>query len=107
MKLLSKTLTELGIEFTFPLEIKDANGKRTYYENSKDYWAKWGHDDKGHLTYYENSDGFLRYWERDANGKATYYKDSSGVKSGTPRSAKTCEGKVVEIDGIKYELKAL
>ena len=26
MKLLSETLTELGIAFTFPIEIKDANG---------------------------------------------------------------------------------
>ena len=29
------------------------------------------------------------------------------VEEGTPRSAKTCEGKVVEVDGIKYKLTAL
>ena len=37
----------------------------------------------------------------------SYYENSDGYKEGTPRSAKTCEGKVVEVDGIKYELKAL
>ena len=65
MKPLSETLTELGIAFTFPIEITDSNGYATYYENSY------------------------------------------GTKEGTPRSAKTCEGKVVEVDGIKYKLTAL
>ena len=65
MKKLSETLTELGIAFTFPIDIKDAKGNMTYFE------------------------------------------DSYGTKQGTPRSAKTCDGKVVEVDGIKYKLKAL
>ena len=34
MKKLSDTYKELGIAFTFPIEIKDANGNQTYYENS-------------------------------------------------------------------------
>ena len=86
MKALSETLTELGIAFTFPIELKDANGKTTYHEDSDGYWYKY---------------------ERDAKGNWTYYEDIEGDKRGTPRSAKTCEGKVVEIDGIKYELNAL
>jgi len=86
MKKLSETLTELGIEFTFPIEIYDAKGKVTYYQISNDCWQRW---------------------ERDANGNVTYYEDSDGLKEGTPKSAKTCEGKVVEVDGIKYELKAI
>ena len=86
MKPLSETLTELGIAFTFPIEITDANGYETYYENSYGDWERC---------------------ERDANGHETYYEDSDGLKAGTPKSAKTCEGKVVEVDGIKYELKAL
>ena len=65
MKPLSKTYKELGIAFGFPIEIKNALGDHTYYENS------------------------------------------SGVQRGTPKSSKTCEGKVVEVDGIKYKLKAL
>ena len=86
MKLLSETLTELGIAFSFPIEIYDAKGKLTYYENSNDDWERY---------------------ERDAKGYETYYENSEGVKQGTPKSAKTCEGKVVEVDGIKYKLKAL
>jgi len=37
----------------------------------------------------------------------TYFENSSGTKRGTPRSTKTCDGKVVVVDGIKYKLKAL
>ena len=107
MKKLSETLTELGIAFTFPIEIKDANGKNTYYENCEDFWYKYERDANGNPTYYEDSDGCWYRREYDANGKATYYKDSDGIQRGTPRSAKTCEGKVVEVDGIKYKLTAL
>jgi hypothetical protein len=86
MKKLSETLTELGIAFSFPIEIKDAGGNVTYFENSNGYWEKY---------------------ESDTNGYATYYENSRGTKQGTPRSAKTCDGKVVVVDGIKYKLKAL
>jgi hypothetical protein len=86
MKKLSETYKKLGVAFTFPIEIRDANGKVTYYEDSNRFWAKW---------------------ERDDNGNQAYYEDSNGLKHGTPKSAKTCEGKVIEVDGIKYELKAL
>ena len=86
MKKLSETLKELGIAFSFPIRINDANGKLTYYENSGKEWTKR---------------------ERDTYGNLTYYEDSYGIKRGTPRSAKNCEGKVVEVDGIKYKLTAL
>jgi len=85
MKLLSETLTELGIAFSFPIIIKDDKVKATYRE---------------HISGWER-------WEYDAKGNETYFESSTGYKKGTPRSAKTCEGKVVEVDGIKYELKAL
>lgn len=86
MKKLSETLTELGIAFTFPIEINDANGNDTYYEDRNGYWYRI---------------------DRDANGYETYYENSNGYKDGTPHSAKTFEGKVVEFDGIKYKLTAL
>ena len=107
MKPLSKTYKELGIAFTLPIEIYDANGKLTYYEDSVDYWHRYERDAKGRFTYYEDSDDYRCRWERDANGKVTYYEDSEGVKWGTPKSAKTCEGKAIEVDGIKYKLTAL
>jgi hypothetical protein len=85
MKLLSETYKELGIAFTFPIEIRDTKGRRTYFEDSKGYWFKREYDSKGNLTYYENS---------------------KSSKRGTPQ-IQTFDGKVVEIGGIKYELKAL
>ena len=85
MEKLSDTYKKLGIDFAFPIVIEDANGNQTYYELSDGYWSRS---------------------ERDAIGNRAYFEDSEGLWLGTPRSA-TCEGKVVEVDGIKYKLKAL
>jgi len=118
MKPLSETYKELGIEFTFPIEIVGTNGNQTYcedssgycekyewddngrakyFEDSDGYWARFERDAEGRPTYHENSDDYWQKWERDANGDVDYYEDSTGVKRGTPRSAKTCEGKVDEM----------
>ena len=83
MKPLSETYKKLGIDFTFPIEIKDANGNTTYYEASNGRWYRREYDNKGNRTYHGNS---------------------SGICIGIPRS-ESCDGKVVEIDGQKYELK--
>ena len=85
MKPLSDTLKELGIAFSFPIEIKDANGKETYYEDSEGFWRKY---------------------EYDCDGKETYYENSYGYKKVTPRS-QACDGKVIEVDGKKYKLTEL
>ena len=127
MKLLSETYKELGIAFAFPIYIKDADGKETYFEYSDNYWFRKEYDSNGNQTYYENSNNYWTKREYDSNGKVTYFEDSDnywykkeynsdgnmtyfensdGDKNGTPKS-KTCEGKVIEVDGIKYELKAL
>ena len=107
MKKLSETYKELGIAFTFPIEINDSNGYVTYHEDSSDYWYRYKRDANGYVTYFENSSDFWERWEHDANGYVTYFENSDGFKEGTPKSSKTCEGKVVEVDGIKYKLKAL
>ena len=107
MKKLSETLTELGIAFTFPIEIKDANGNETYYEDSGDYCCKREYDANGYETYFEDIDDYWHRCERDAKGNVTYFENYKGFKGGTPKSSKTCEGKVVEVDGIKYKLTAL
>ena len=128
MKLLSETYKELGIAFSFPIEIMEANdrvtyfedcdgfcrkyeydtnGEQTYYEDSTGYWWKSEYDSNGNETYCENSTGYWHRYEYDANGNETYYETSTGYKRGTPKSSKPCEGKVVEVDGIKYKLKAL
>jgi hypothetical protein len=128
MKPLSETYKELGIAFTFPIEINDAKGNRTYVEGSEGYWCRWEYDANGNKTYFEDWEDYWCRWECDANGNKTYFEDwedywcrwecdakgnrtyfedSEGYKCGTPKSSKTCEGKVVEVDGIKYKLKAL
>ena len=91
MKKLSETYKELGIDFSFPIEITDAEGNRTYYETSFDYWRKY---------------------EYDADGKVTYFEDSDGLKKGTPKSAKTCElvtnyDEVQELKGQIIELRKM
>lgn len=127
MKKLSKTYKKLGIEFTFPIEIKNADGKETYYEDSEGYWYRWEYDADGNQTYYEASDGYWSkreydsngketyfetsngYWckrEYDADGNETYYETSNGGKIGTPKS-QSCDGKVIEVDGKKYKLQEL
>ena len=86
MKPLSEIYKELGIAFSFPIEIEDDDGNETYYEDSDGYWERFERDDNGYATYYENSDDYWRRRELDANGIATYYESSSGYKRGTPKS---------------------
>ena len=118
MKPLSDTLKELGIAFTFPIEIKDADGNmtydefsggywrkqeydadgnETYYEDSKGYLCKIEYDSKGNETHFENSDGYWRKKEYDSDGNETYSEDSDGYKTGTPRS-QSCDGKACNDD---------
>jgi len=106
MKKVSETYRELGIKFTFPIEIEDANGNWTYYETSDGYWRKREYDANGKITYYERSDGYWEKREYDSKGNQTYYETSDGYKKGTPLS-QSCDGKVIEVDGKKYKLLEL
>jgi len=107
MKKLSETLTELGIAFSFPIIIKDANGYVAYCEDSDGFCYKREYDADGNKAYDEDSDGWSCKIEYDAKGNRTYYETSTGYTEGTPRSAKTCDDKVVIFDNIAYKLKAL
>jgi len=64
----------------FPFEIKDANGKRIYYENSAGFWEKREYDANGECIYYEDSAGFWEKREYDANGERIYAEDSAGYQ---------------------------
>jgi YD repeat-containing protein len=106
MKKLSETYKELGIDFSFPIEVEDAEGNETYYEDSNGYLCQWEYDTNGNCIHSEDSDGRWHKWEYDTNGNVTYYEDSSywskreydakgdvtyfedsyGEKRGTPRS---------------------
>ena len=79
MKKLSDTYKELGIAFAFPIEIKNANGKETYHEDSDGFWHKYEYDSKGNETYYEDSGNFWCRTEYDSSGKKTYYENSDGL----------------------------
>ena len=63
MKPLSKILTELGIAFAFPIEIKDANGNLTYYEGRNGLWERWERDANGKATCCDSSRTVLSEWE--------------------------------------------
>ena len=63
------------------LVIKDKNGNRIYLELSNGYWSKREYDSKCNNTYYEDSKGNI-----------------------IDNRPKPCEGKIVEIDGVKYKL---
>ena len=67
------------------LFLYDSNGNIIYFENSNGYWSKRDFDDINNLIYYENSKGKLI----------------------DKRPKPSCNGKVVEIDGKKYQLKEL
>ena len=85
---------------SYPFEVFDANGKRTYYENSNGYWRKSEYDSKGNETYYETSDGYWAKCEYDANGNETYYENSNGRIEGQKQSASS--NQTIEIDGVEY-----
>ena len=86
MKPLSEILTELGIAFTFPIKINDANGNETYFEASDGYWERYEYDANGNVTYREDSGGNWERYERESNGGETYYENNEGYIRGTPKS---------------------
>ena len=86
----------------FPFTIKDKNGNLIYYEDSGRFWVKCKYDSNGNQIYYENSNGYWVKWEFDSNGNEIYYESSTGYIQ--DKRPKPCEGKLVEVDGIKYKL---
>ena len=66
------------------LEIYDKNGRKIYREFSNGRWAKCEYDSQGNEIYYENSNGEI-----------------------VDKRPKSCENKVVEIDGEKFKLVKL
>ena len=90
----------------FPFKIKNSKGKLIYFENSYGDWTKQEFDSEGKEVYIEDSCGYWSKREYDSNGKETYYENSNGYIEDN-RTKPSCEGKIVEIDGIEYELKAI
>ncbi len=57
MKKLSEVYEELGISFEFPIKIKDANGRESYYETSNGFWRFTEYGENDHESFYEDSEG--------------------------------------------------
>ena len=94
---------QLGIK-DFPFIIRDKDGNKIYWEDSIGYWVKYKYNSNGKEIYWKNSSGFWAKWESDSNGDLIYYETSNGaVVDNRPKPS--CEGKVIEIDGKKYQLK--
>jgi len=85
------------------LNLYDTNGNEIYYEDSSGFWYKRDYDSNGKETYYENSNGYWSKYEYDSNGKEIYFENSHGDLI-DKRPKKSCDGKVVEIDGKQYKL---
>ena len=82
----------------------DSNGNQISFKDSSGYWSKYEYDSNGNEIYFEDSDGDWEKREYDSNGNKIYYENSYGlVFDRRPTSSRN--GKVVEIDGKKYELK--
>jgi len=81
----------------------DSNGNEIYVEASNGYWAKSEFDSNGNEIYLENSNGFWIKWEYDLKNKIYFETSKGDVIDNRPKPS--CEGKVVEIDGKKYQLK--
>ena len=63
------------------LVIRDKNSRLIYIEDCSGFWTKREWDSQGNQIYLENSNGYI-----------------------IDNRPKTCEGKVVEIDGEKFKL---
>lgn len=84
------------------LVIRNKNGNQIYYENSDGFWVKREYDSEGKEICYENSDGHWAKQGHDSEGNLIYFENSDGkIVDNRP---KTCENRVIEIDGVKYKL---
>jgi hypothetical protein len=80
------------------------NGNRIYYETSDGFWYKRDYDSNCNEIYYETSNKYWWKQEYDANNNQIYYENSTGyIVDNRPKGS--CNGKVVEIDGKRYQLK--
>ena len=100
-----KTIAEQLNVKDFPFRIYDKNGNQIYYEKSDKFWAKHGYDSNGREIYYEDSNKYWSKREYDSNGNQNHYENSFGtIVDSRPKS---CDGKEVEVDGVKYKLTRL
>jgi hypothetical protein len=99
MKSIMRIQMDIGLKREY-----DTNGNRIYYETSDGFWSKYDYDSNNNHIYLENSTGYWFKREFDDNGNCIYYETSNGyIFDKRPKAS--CDGKVVEIDGKRYQLK--
>ena len=82
----------------------DKDGNEIYSEYSDRFWCK--RKINGNIYYHEYSDGYWCKDEFDENGELVYYENSiDGILF--DNRLKSCNNKIVEIDGKKYQLKEI
>lgn len=76
MKKLSEVLNEMGIEFSFPIEIKKTINNKTlttYYENNKDWYVE-RFNENGDPIYLEN-ENLTQTWSYEGGNWTTVIKE--------------------------------
>ena len=95
----------------------DSDGKEIHYKHSSGFEIWREYDSNGNKTHSKTSNGFESWHEYDSNGNLIHSGDSDGYETWYDSNGKeitkkefdklnsSCDGKVVEIDGRKYQLK--
>ena len=91
-----------------------------HYKNSNGIEYRYEYDSNDNLIHYKHSNGFEKWYEYDSNDTLIHYKNSYGNEAwfnsaGTQITkqefdklhSKTCNGKIIEIDGKTFQLKAI
>ena len=97
----------------------DSNGKLIHFKDSNGYERWREYDGNGKVIHYKDSNGFETWREYGSNGNELHFKDSNGyefwcnsngneiTKKQFDKLKSGCAGKVVEVDGKKYQLKLI
>lgn len=54
--------------------VKNAAGRQTCYEDSKNNWVEYEYDAQNRMTYSKDSNGTWKQWQYDQNGNEIYYE---------------------------------
>ena len=85
----------------------DSNGNEIYHENIIGFWSKSEYDSNGREIFYKNINGYWYKKEFDSNGNEIYFESSRDGVIFDKRPTTSCNGKILEIDGKKYQLKEI
>ena len=94
----------------------DSNENLIHRKSSDGYESWREYDSNENLIHRKSSDGYEYWREYDSNGKVIHYKNSNGdetwydsngnsiTKEQFDKLQASCDGKIIEVDGKKYQL---